>query len=165
MDVDTLKEVPREQTGEIWLYGPNVIKGYYKQADKTAEAFPDGWYRTGDIGRMDAEGFLYVMDRVKDMIIRGGENIYTAEIENAALAHPGIMDAAALPIPHRILGEEVALVVHVKGDWVGKLTDEEVIRHCKTRLAPFKVPVYVELRTEELPKNGGLDWFGNRLRS
>ncbi|KAI9015352.1 AMP-dependent synthetase and ligase [Hyaloraphidium curvatum] len=153
VDPETLQELPRESIGEIWLYGPNVIKAYYKDPKKTEETFPGGWYRTGDVGRMDDEGFIYVMDRIKEVIIRGGENIYTATVENAILAHPGVLDCAVLPIPHRVLGEEVAAVVQAKPGWETKLTDEDVIRHARTRLGAFQVPVYVEVWTTELPKN------------
>ncbi|KXS09174.1 AMP-dependent synthetase and ligase [Gonapodya prolifera JEL478] len=148
---DTLEVLPRGQIGEIWLYGPNVIKGYYKDPKKTAETFPGGWYRTGDVGRVDDEGFVYVLDRVKDMIIRGGENIYTAEVENVILAHPAVLDVAVLPIPHRVLGEEVAAVVQLKSGHA--VTPEDIAQHCKSRLAAFKIPVFVDLRYEELPKN------------
>ncbi|KAJ3344113.1 hypothetical protein HDU93_003276 [Gonapodya sp. JEL0774] len=148
---DTLHELGVGDIGEIWLYGPNVIKGYYKDPKKTAETFPGGWYRTGDVGRVDEEGFVYVLDRVKDMIIRGGENIYTAEVENAILAHPAVLDVAVVPIPHRVLGEEVAAVVQVKEGF--EVTPDVIIAHCRTRLAAFKVPVFVDLRMEELPKN------------
>lgn len=139
------------ESGEIWIAGPNVVKGYWNDPAATAAAFVDGWYRTGDIGRKDADGFVYVLDRIKDMLIRGGENIYCVEIEAALFTHDAVIDAVVFGIPHRILGEEVAAVVQLKPG--SDVSEEGLRRHLAGRLPGHKVPKAVDIRTEELPKN------------
>ncbi|WP_208024863.1 class I adenylate-forming enzyme family protein [Bradyrhizobium sp. 1(2017)] len=106
--------LPAGAIGELEIYGGNVVKGYWNNPQATAAAFRDGWYRTGDIVRMDAEGFVYLLDRAKDMLIRGGENVYCVEIEDALLAHPDIFEAAIVGIPDRLLGELVGAVVRTR---------------------------------------------------
>ncbi len=127
-------------------------RGYWNRPDATAEAItPDGWFRSGDIGRFDEDGFLYLVDRQKDMIIRGGENVYCVEVEEVLFEHPDVIDAAVVGVPHKVLGEEVKAVVQVKA---GSSTTVESLRaHCASRLADFKVPAHVELRDEPLPRN------------
>ncbi|HYU38586.1 MAG TPA: class I adenylate-forming enzyme family protein [Acidimicrobiia bacterium] len=145
--------VPVGGTGEIWLRGPTIMRrGYWNRPDATAEAItPDGWFRSGDIGRFDEDGFLYLVDRQKDMIIRGGENVYCVEVEEVLFEHPDVIDAAVVGVPHKVLGEEVKAVVQVKA---GSSTTVESLRaHCASRLADFKVPAHVELRDEPLPRN------------
>ena len=95
----------------MWVRGPNVVKGYWSKPDATKQTFVDGWLRTGDIGKLDEEGFCTLVDRAKDMLIRGGENIYCVEVENALYEHPAVVDAAVVGIPHRTLGEEPGAVV------------------------------------------------------
>ncbi|HKA93726.1 MAG TPA: class I adenylate-forming enzyme family protein, partial [Acidimicrobiia bacterium] len=156
--------VPTGATGEIWLRGPTIMRrGYWNRADATAEVItPDGWFRSGDIGRFDEFGFLYLVDRAKDMIIRGGENVYCVEVEQELFEHPDVIDAAVVGVPHKVLGEEVKAVVQVKP---GSTTTEEEIRaHCAARLANFKVPEYVELRDEPLPRNPAGKVLKNLLR-
>lgn len=137
-------------TGEIVARGPNVMKGYWEREDATAETIRDGWLHTGDVGRTDEEGFFYIIDRKKDMIISGGENIYPAEVENALYEHPDVGEAAVIGIPDEKWGESVhAIVVPREG---ALLTDEQVIEHSRDRLAKFKVPRSVEIRTEPLPR-------------
>jgi len=99
--------------GELWIKGPNVVKGYWNKPEATAQTFTDGWLHSGDLGRVDDEGFVYVVDRTKDMLIRGGENIYCVEVESVLYDHPDVMDAAVVGIPHRVLGEEVGAVVQL----------------------------------------------------
>ena len=137
--------------GEIWIHGPHIVMGYWNKPEATAAAFTDGWYHTGDIGRRDAEGFVYVMDRVKDMLIRGGENIYCVEIEDVLVAHPEVIDAAVIGLPHRIWGEEVGAVVQLKPG--AKVTDGDLKAHAARLLPAHKVPVLIELRWDEFPRN------------
>jgi len=144
-------EVAFGEVGEIWIKGPNVVKGYWNKPEATAATFSDGWLHTGDLGRMDDEGFVYVLDRVKDMLIRGGENVYCVEVEDALYSHPGVMDAAVVGRPHKILGEEVCAVVQIAP---GHEADEAaLIGHCRDRIAAFKVPVMIDVRREPLPRN------------
>ncbi|MEX0874468.1 MAG: class I adenylate-forming enzyme family protein [Actinomycetota bacterium] len=144
-------EVATGELGEVCMLGPNVVKGYWNKPEATAETFRDGWLRSGDIGRVDDEGFLYIVDRAKDMVIRGGENIYSVEIETVLYEHPAVSEAAVIGIPHRVLGEEVAAVVkRVPGATV---TEEDLKEHVAQRLAAFKVPVRIDIRDEELPRN------------
>jgi long-chain acyl-CoA synthetase len=156
--------VPTGATGEIWLRGPTIMRrGYWKRPAATAEAITaDGWFRSGDIGRYDEDGFLYLVDRAKDMIIRGGENVYCVEVEQELFEHPDVIDAAVVGVPHKVLGEEVKAVVQLKpGATVGA---EELRAHCAARLANFKVPEYVELRDEPLPRNPAGKVLKNLLR-
>lgn len=159
---DDGKTLPVGAIGELEIYGGNVVKGYWNNPQATATAFRDGWYRTGDIVRMDAEGFVYLLDRAKDMLIRGGENIYCVEIEDALLSHPDILDAAVVGIPDRVLGELVGAVVQVKAG--ARLTPDEVIEYLRPRLAAFKLPTHVELRAEELPRTASGKVIKTRLR-
>ena len=105
--------MPTGEVGELWIKGPNVVKGYWAKPEATAESFTDGWLHTGDVARLDDEGFVYIVDRAKDMIIRGGENVYCVEVEAALFEHPAVTDAAVIGIPDHVLGEEVGAVVHL----------------------------------------------------
>jgi acyl-CoA synthetase (AMP-forming)/AMP-acid ligase II len=139
------------EVGELWIKGPNVVKGYWNKAEATEASFSDGWLHSGDVARIDEEGFVYIVDRAKDMVIRGGENIYSVEVEAALFEHPAVADAAVIGIPHDVLGEEVGAVVQLKrGQSVG---EADLQRHVRERLAAFKVPVRIWLRDEELPRN------------
>ena len=143
--------VPPGELGEIWFKGPNLIRGYWNKPEATAETIVDGWLRTGDLGRLDAEGFVYVEDRAKDMVLRAGENVYCAEVEAAIYEHPAVYEAAVFGVPHERLGEEVAATVFVRpGESV---TVEELQAHVRERLAPFKVPSRISLVGEALPRN------------
>ncbi len=137
--------------GELWCKGPQVVKGYWNKPQATAETFVDGWLRTGDLARIDEEGFLFIIDRAKDMLIRGGENIYCVEVENALYDHPAVMDAAIVGIPHKTLGEEPGAVVHLKPG--AEATEAELRAFVRERLAAFKVPVKVVFWPEMLPRN------------
>jgi long-chain acyl-CoA synthetase len=137
--------------GELWVKGPQVVKGYWNKPEATAETFVDGWLRTGDLARIDEEGFLFIIDRAKDMLIRGGENIYCVEVENVLYDHPDVMDAALVGIPHKTLGEEPAAVVHLKPG--GTATEGELRAFVRARLAGFKVPVKIVFWPETLPRN------------
>jgi long-chain acyl-CoA synthetase len=137
--------------GELWVKGPQVVKGYWNKPQATAETFVDGWLRTGDLARIDQEGFLVIVDRAKDMLIRGGENIYCVEVENVLYGHPAVMDAALVGIPHKTLGEEPAAVVHLKPGAVA--TESELRALVRARLAGFKVPVKIVFWPQMLPRN------------
>lgn len=147
-DGDTLG--PNE-VGELWGKGPNVVKGYWNKPEATAQTFVDGWVRTGDLARIDEEGFCFIIDRAKDMLIRGGENIYCIEVENVLYDHPAVMDAALVGIPHKTLGEEPGAVVHLKPG--ATATEAELRAFVADRLAAFKVPVKVTFWAETLPRN------------
>lgn len=139
-----------EDAGEVLIRGPHVMTGYWNRPEATAETFTDdGWFKTGDIAVMDADGFVYIQDRVKDMIISGGENVYPAEIENVLMAMEGITEAAVIGIPSEKWGESPLAVV-VKND--DSITAEDVIAHCDGKLARFKMPKSVEF-TDVIPRN------------
>jgi len=137
--------------GELWGRGPNVVKEYWRKPDASAETFVDGWVRTGDLARLDAEGFCFIIDRAKDMLIRGGENIYCVEVENALYDHPAVMDAAIVARPHHSLGEEPAAVVTLRPG--SAATEAELRAFLAVRLAAFKVPVEVRFWDGPLPRN------------
>jgi long-chain acyl-CoA synthetase len=144
---------PANSTGELALRGPTIMmRGYWNRPDATAAVFlPDGWFRTGDVARIDDEGFVYLVDRAKDMIIRAGENVYCVEVENILFEHPDVLDAALVGVPHRELGEEVKAVVQLRTG--STATEDDIKAHCSEHLAQFKVPEYVEFRDEPLPRN------------
>ncbi|HSM94851.1 MAG TPA: class I adenylate-forming enzyme family protein [Rhizomicrobium sp.] len=151
MDIEGKKELPRGEVGELWAKGPNIVKGYWNKPEATAATFIDGWVRTGDLARMDEEGFCYIIDRAKDMLIRGGENIYCVEVENVLYEHPAVMDAAIVAVPHHTLGEEPGAVVHLKQGM--HTTEDELRQFVAGKLAAFKVPVKVVFWPETLPRN------------
>jgi len=157
------KEVPVGETGEVCITGPILMAGYWNKPEATAEAIDaDGWLHTGDVGHVDDDGFLYITDRKKDMIIRGGENIYCVEIEQRLVSHPHIADAAVIGVPHPELGEEVKAVVQVEDGET--LTEAEVRQWVAEGLAAFKVPAYVDITTEKLPRNASGKLLKNVLR-
>lgn len=145
------KELPPGQIGELYACGPMIVKGYWNNPEATAATFIDGWVRTGDLAWIDEEGFCYIADRAKDIVIRGGENIYSSEVENVLYDHPAVMDAAVVGIPHRTLGEEPAAVVHLTP---GQSATEAGLQDwVRSRLAAFKVPVRILFYPETLPRN------------
>jgi steroid-24-oyl-CoA synthetase len=145
------EDLPVGTVGELWAKGPNVVNGYWNNPAATAETFVDGWLKTGDLARVDEEGFLYVVDRKKDMLIRGGENIYCIEVEDALYRHPAVMDAALVGLPHKTLGEEPAAVVTLKQGTTA--TEDELRAFVAGQLAAFKVPVRVAFARDMLPRN------------
>jgi long-chain acyl-CoA synthetase len=151
VDASTGKDVPTGEVGEIWLNGPQIMKGYWKMPEATAESIVDGgWFRSGDAGYLDADGYLYIHDRVKDMIVSGGENVYPAEVENVLMAHPAIADVAVIGVPHEKWGETAkAIVVRKAGV---EVTEQEIIDFSRERLAKFKCPTSVDW-IEALPRN------------
>jgi acyl-CoA synthetase (AMP-forming)/AMP-acid ligase II len=151
MSLDASRELPVGEVGELWSKGPQMVKGYWNKPEATAATFVDGWVRTGDLARLDEEGFLYIVDRAKDMVIRGGENIYSIEVENVLFDHPAVMDAALIGLPHRTLGEEPAAVVHLApGE---SASEEELKAWVRGRLAVFKTPVRIAFLPQPLPRN------------
>ena len=146
------RDVPIGETGEVWVKGPTVMShGYWNRPDANAESFTDGWFHTGDVARLDDEGFLYIVDRAKDMVIRGGENIYCVEIEHVLYDHPDVVDAAVVGVPHRTLGEEVKAVVQLRAG--STATVDDIRAFCGEHLAAFKVPAYVDIVDQPLPRN------------
>jgi acyl-CoA synthetase (AMP-forming)/AMP-acid ligase II len=148
---DGVTPLPVGEIGELWARGPMIVRGYWNKPEATAETFVDGWVRTGDLARLDEEGFLFVVDRAKDMIIRGGENIYSTEVENVLYAHPAVTDCALIGIPHRSLGEEPAAVVHLAPGTTA--TEAELQAWVRDRLAAFKAPVAIRFVEATLPRN------------
>ena len=145
--------VPSGEVGEIEFRGPNLIRGYWNKPDATAATFHDGWLRTGDLGRLDDEGFVYVVDRAKDMVLRAGENVYCAEIEAVLYEHPAVYEVAVFGLPHERLGEEVAVAVVLRVDHAAVGVDAAALQvHVQGRLAAFKVPTQVFFHTEQLPR-------------
>ncbi len=145
------RELPQGEVGEICLKGPNVIRGYWNKPEATDEVIVDGWLRTGDIGRVDDEGFIYVEDRAKDMVLRAGENVYCIEVEAALYQHPAVYEAAVFGVPHERMGEEVAAAIYPKRG--ARLDVEELQAFLRERIAPFKIPTSVVVRTEPLPRS------------
>jgi long-chain acyl-CoA synthetase len=161
-DMDGVNVLGTDVVGELWVKGPQVIKGYWNKPEATAQTFQHGWLRTGDLAKLDADGYCYMVDRAKDMLIRGGENIYCIEVENVLYDHPAIMDAALVGIPHRTLGEEPAAVVTLKPEHT--VTERELRAHVADRLAAFKVPVKILFSTETLPRNANGKIMKNELK-
>ena len=148
---DAARALAHNQSGEIWMKSPTLIRGYWEKPAATSETIVDGWLRTGDLGRIDDEGFLYIEDRLKDMILRAGENVYCAEVESAIYEHPAVYETAVVGLPDERLGEEVAAVVMVReGE---ELDFDELHRHLTPRLASFKIPTRAVFTREALPRN------------
>ena len=144
-------DVPTGDTGELLIKGPNVVRGYWNKPAATAASFTDGWLRTGDVAKLDGEGFVFIVDRAKDMVIRGGENVYSVEVEAAIFEHPAVVDAAVIGVPHGVLGEEVgAVVVLREGARVG---GDELRGFLAERIAAFKIPSQIWFRADPLPRN------------
>ena len=156
------KSVPQGELGEVCVKGPVVIKGYLNRPEATAEAIQDGWFRTGDIGRIDEEGFLYIVDRAKDMVLRGGENVYCAEVENAMFKHDAVAECAAFGVPDERLGEEVGIAIYPAK---GAKADADALRaHCGKLLAKHKIPRYIWFTSEPLPRNANGKFLKRQLR-
>ncbi|MCH0540223.1 acyl--CoA ligase [Streptomyces sp. MUM 203J] len=157
------RPVPDGEVGELWLRGQSLVRGYWRDARATAEAFtPDGWFRTGDLAVVRDGGRIGVVDRIKDVVIRGGENVYCVEVEAALFAHPGVADAAVLGVPHPVLGEEVAAVVRPRAP--GAVTAAGLRAHVARDLAAFKVPAHILVRDVPLPRNAAGKVLKGELR-
>ncbi len=162
--VDLALHEPDAETGvgELLVRGENVVPGYWQKAEATAETFVDGWLHTGDLARIDDDGLLYIVDRAKDMINRGGENVYSIEVESALAGAPGVSEAAVVPVPDEMMGEKVGAVVVTGGE--DEVDVDAVIDYVRGRIADFKVPQYVAVRTEALPRNPGGKVLKKQLR-
>jgi len=160
---DDGNEVPRGETGEVCARGGNYMTEYWNKPEATEEAFRGGWYHSGDAGYLDEKGYLFLVDRVKDMIVTGGENVYSVEVENAIATYPGVAQVAVIGVPSKQWGEAVhAIVVPQEGV---TLTEAEIIEHTKNRIAGFKVPKSVEFRTAPLPLSGAMKVLKRDLRA
>jgi long-chain acyl-CoA synthetase len=142
--------LPPGEAGEVVARGANIMAGYWNKPEQTASALRGGWYHTGDVGLLDDEGYLFLVDRAKDMIVSGGENVYCTEVEDALYAHPMVLEATVFGIPDEQWGEAVHAVVVPRGE----VTAEEIIRHCRTLIAGYKVPKSVTFQADALPKSG-----------
>jgi acyl-CoA synthetase (AMP-forming)/AMP-acid ligase II len=160
--VDLTLHEPDSETGvgELLVRGENVVQGYWNKAEATAETFVDGWLHTGDLARIDEDGLLYIVDRAKDMINRGGENVYSIEVESALAGAPSVVETAVVPVPDEMMGEKVGAVIVAGPDF----ELDAVIAHVRERIADFKVPQYVAVRTEPLPRNPGGKVLKKQLR-
>ena len=145
---------PGGEVGEVTVRGANVMAGYWNKPDQTEAALRDGWYWTGDVGRLDEEGYLFLLDRSKDMIISGGENVYCTEVEDALYTHPAVLEATVFGIPDESWGEAVHAVVVLREDAPDDLDATTLIGHCRSLIAGYKVPRTVEFRSDPLPKSG-----------
>jgi long-chain acyl-CoA synthetase len=148
--------------GEVCARGGNFMVEYWHRPKETADAFRDGWYHTGDEGHLDEAGYLFLVDRVKDMIVTGGENVYSIEVENVISTHPAVAQVAVIGIPHDVWGEQVHAVVVVHDG--AQVTEEEIQDHVRQAIAGFKVPKSVEFRTEPLPLSGAMKPLKRELR-
>ena len=162
--VDLALHEPDLETGvgELLVRAQNVVQGYWQNPDATADTFVDGWLHTGDLARIDEEGLLYIVDRAKDMINRGGENVYSIEVESALVSAPGVTEVAVVPVPDEMMGEKVGAVI-VTAD-VESFEIDAVIAHARERIADFKVPQYASVQTEPLPRNPGGKILKKQLR-
>ena len=158
---DQDNQLPPDQVGELCIKAPIVVSGYWQQPEATAQTIRQGWLHTGDYARIDREGFVFIADRKKDMINRGGENIYSIEVESALVTHPQVLEAAVVPRPHSIFGEVVhAFIVPAPGT---KPSEDDIIAHCQKLIADYKVPASISL-VDELPRNPGGKVLKKRLR-
>jgi long-chain acyl-CoA synthetase len=137
--------------GELWIKGPNVVRGYWDKPDATQSSFTRGWLHSGDVARIDEEGFVFIVDRAKDVVIRGGENVYSVEVEAALFEHPAVADCAVIGVPHPVLGEEVGAVIVLRP--AADVSADALTRHVKERLAAFNAPTHIWFRSEPLPRN------------
>ncbi len=147
--------------GEVAIRGENVMAGYWNKPEATAAALSDGWYRTGDLGYMDERSFLYLVDRAKDMIVSGGENVYSTEVEEVLYRHPAVLEAAVFGIPDARWGEAVHAVVVPRGH----VEEAELLAHCRGAIADYKIPKRIELTAEPLPKSGAGKVLKRELRA
>jgi fatty-acyl-CoA synthase len=158
---DEGRNVAARTVGEVLCRGPNMLKGYWNKPEATAEALRGGWYHSGDLGYLDEEGFLYIVDRKKDMIISGGENVYPAELEQAIYRHPAVAEVAVIGIPHEKWQEVPAAIIVLKPG--ASMTENDLIEHCNQCLARFKVPKTAYF-VPELPKSGAGKILKTELR-
>ncbi len=159
---DGVTEKATGEVGELWVSGPMTARRYWNNPEATAQTFVNGWVRTGDLARLDDEGFCYIVDRLKDMLIRGGENIFCSEVEHVLYEHPAVMDAAVFGVPHRTLGEEPAAAVTLKPG--AAASERDLLAFAGTRLAAYKCPVRILVLADPLPRNPNGKILKDRLR-
>ncbi|MGH1561622.1 long-chain-fatty-acid--CoA ligase [Mumia sp. DW29H23] len=162
-DPGTGEVLPTGEVGEIVVQSGAAMTGYWNLPEETAQVLRDGWYYTGDMGRLDDEGYLYVTDRLKDMIVTGGENVYSIEVENALSTHPAVAQVAVIGVPSSTWGEAVHAVVMLRPGQ--DATEQELIDHVRARIAAYKAPKSVELRTEPLPMSAAAKILKRELRA
>jgi acyl-CoA synthetase (AMP-forming)/AMP-acid ligase II len=163
VDVDLADPDPDTGVGELLIRGPHVVSGYWGKPEQTAETFVDGWLHSGDLARIDDDGLVFIVDRKKDMINRGGENVYSVEVENALAAHPAVGEVAVVGVADSMMGEKVGAVVVPRPGTT--LDAADLLAFARERLADFKVPQYVAIRTDPLPRNPGGKVLKPPLRS
>jgi acyl-CoA synthetase (AMP-forming)/AMP-acid ligase II len=155
-------DCPTGTSGEVVVRGPHTMIGYWNKPEETAKALRDGWVYTGDAAYFDEQGYLFIVDRVKDMVVTGGENVFTTEVENAVIGHEAVQDVAVIGIPHPEWGEAVhAIVILHPGESV---TEDELITHCRERIAGYKLPKSISFREEPLPLSGAGKVLKTELR-
>jgi len=159
---DEGKVLSADVDGEVCARGGNFMREYWHRPVESAEAFRNGWYRTGDLGHLDENGYVYLVDRAKDMIVSGGENIYSIEVENAVSTHPDVAEVAVIGIPHEVWGEQVHAIVVLRAG--ATVTVEDILEHARRKIAGYKLPKSVELRTDPLPLSGALKPLKRELR-
>lgn len=162
MDKDD-RELPHGEVGEICARGENVMLGYWGMEQASAETLRNGWLHTGDLGYMDEDGFVFIVDRAKDMIISGGENIFSVEVEGAIYSHPAVQECAVVGIPHKEWGEMVHAIVVLRNDQ--RLEVDELMAHCRALIAGYKLPRSIEFRKGALPVSGAGKILKNELRA
>jgi len=159
---DADRDVEVGEIGELWVKGTPVIKGYINRPEATAESITDGWLHTGDVARIDADGFLFIVDRKKDMLLRGGENVYCAEVEACVHRHPAVAEVCVFGVPDPRLGEEVGAAIVLRP---GEAVSADTLRaHCMASMARHKAPRYVWFLTEALPRNASGKFLKRQLR-
>ena len=149
--------------GQVCARGGNFMREYWKRPEQTDAAFQGGWYRTGDVGHLDENGYLFLVDRANDMIVTGGENVYSIEVENALSTHPAVAQVAVIGIPHEMWGEQVHAVVVLRPGLTA--TEDEIKEHARAHIAGYKVPKSIEFRTDPLPMSGALKVLKRELRA
>lgn len=154
--------MPGSDVGELLVRGPNVVKGYWNKPEATAETFVDGWLHTGDMARLDEQGFVQIVDRKKDMVNRGGENVYCVEVENALAAHPAVFEVAVVGVPDKMMGEKVGAAIVLKPNTAAETN--ELLKFAREHLADFKVPQFMVVRSDALPRNPGGKILKKQLR-
>ena len=162
VDPESGQERPTGEPGELWVRGGHVIRGYLNRPEATAETIVDGWLRTGDMAREDADGFLYIVDRIKDMVLRGGENIYCAEVESAIFDHPAVAECTVFGVADDRLGEEVGAAIHLSQG--ASASADDIREHLLSQLAKFKVPRYIWFTDRALPRNASGKFLKRELR-
>ena len=162
VDPSSTETLPKGETGELWVRGGHVIKGYLNRPEATEETIVDGWLRTGDMAKMDEDDFIYIVDRIKDMVLRGGENIYCAEVESAIFDHPAVSECTVFGVPDDRLGEEVGVIIYLVPE--SAKTVSEIREFCFAHMAKHKVPKYIWFSDSPLPRNANGKFLKRELR-